>query len=57
MAILSVIDFDTKDILATFKIPSTRLKPFVQYHLELIDQMCSCYISVKKKHHLLSSQE
>jgi len=55
-AILSVIDYDTKEVVGKFRIPSKRLKPFVQYHLELIDQMSSCFISVKRKLHLLDSK-
>lgn len=38
-AILSVIDYDSKAVLSKFKIPSQRLQPFQQYHLELVDKV------------------
>lgn len=50
------MDYDTKEVVGKYRIPANRLKPFVQYHLELIDQMSSCFISVKRKIHLLDSR-
>lgn len=34
-----MIDYDSKAVLSKFKIPSQRLQPFQQYHLELVDKV------------------
>ncbi|CAG5082953.1 Oidioi.mRNA.OKI2018_I69.PAR.g10244.t1.cds [Oikopleura dioica] len=51
-AILSIIDYDSKAVLSKFKIPSQRLQPFQQYHLELVDKDTSCFVSIRRKQHL-----
>ena len=51
-----MVDNITKSISAKFKIPSSSLKVFTQYHLELIDQDVSCYVSIRRKVHSLESK-
>ena len=53
---LTLVDNASKTICAKFRIPSSTLKPFTEYHLQLIDQDCSCYVSIRKKSPLTESK-
>ena len=46
---LTLVDNASKTICAKFRIPTSTLKPFTEYHLQLIDQDCSCYVSIRRK--------